>query len=185
MCLVRRRRCSVCSRVARCVFRRCLRPAVRVVAFSFSVCVCCGVVCLLLFLCVPFSRVFFTVLCAVAAPLGRRSLFGFRACRFPCLLGIGFHFGSCSVFFRLCFFLFYLVCFWVVLFFFLRERPCLLPPLRPPHPFDPKIVVVPCAVCLSALCLRVRCASSFGLFECCLCVSSCVCGCSVFVALVL
>ena len=61
-------------------------------------------------------------------------------------------------------------------FFFLRERPCFLPPLRPPHPFDPKLVVVSCAVCLSAL---------FCLFECCLCVSSCVCGCSVFVALVL
>ena len=138
------------------------------------------------FLCVPFSRVFFTVLCAVAAPLGRRSLFGFRACRFPCLLGIEFHFGSCSVFFRLCFFYFIWFVFgWFCFFFCAKGRVSCPPPLRPPHPFDPKIVVVPCAVCLSALCLRVRCASSFGLFECCLCVSSCVCGCSVFVALVL
>ena len=90
----------------------------------FFFCLCMLRCCLLasFFLCVPFSRVFFTVLCAVAAPLGRRSLFGFRACRFPCLLGIGFHFGSCSVFFRLCFFLFYLVCFWVVLFFFSARK---------------------------------------------------------------
>ena len=37
--------------------------------------------------------------------------------------------------------------------------PCLLIPRRPLHPFDPYIVVVPCAVCLFALLLRVICVS--------------------------
>ena len=44
--------------------------------------------------------------------------------------------------------------------------PCLLIPRRPLHPFDPYIVVVPCAVCLFALLLRVICVSCFFFFLC-------------------
>ena len=64
VCLVRRRRCSVCSRVARCVFRRCLRPAVRVVAFSF--CLCMLLCCLLasFFVRAIFSFVLHSVVCS-------------------------------------------------------------------------------------------------------------------------
>ena len=64
VCLVRRRRCSVCSRVARCVFRRCLRPAVRVVAFSFCLCMlrCCLLA--LFFVRAIFSFVLHSVVCS-------------------------------------------------------------------------------------------------------------------------
>ena len=53
------------------------------------------------------------------------------------------------------------------LYLLLRSTPCLLIPRRPLQPFDPYIVVVPCAVCLFALLLRVVCVS-------CVCFSFCV-----------
>ena len=108
----------------------------------FFFCLCMLRCCLLasFFLCVPFSRVFFTVLCAVAAPLGRRSLFGFRACRFPCLLGIGFHFGSCSVFFCLCFFYFIWFVFGWFCFFFCAKGRVSCPPFVRHIPSIPKLL---------------------------------------------
>ena len=69
VCPVRRRCCSVCSRLARCL------PSLSSPPF-LSVCVCCGFVCSLRLLGVPFCLSFFAALCAVAVPLGRRSLSG-------------------------------------------------------------------------------------------------------------
>ena len=66
---VRRRCCSVCSRLARCL------PSLSSPPF-LSVCVCCGFVCSLRLLGVPFCLSFSAALCAVAVPLGRRSLSG-------------------------------------------------------------------------------------------------------------